>query len=220
MELVIENDVGQDLIQTPPRDVMHGIFPTPVMFDQFPRAFTEEEMNFVNNLEQRPNQGNTTSVDNYVLRHEELSDINKFIQDGLDKFLKQVYAPRHDVKLYVTQSWFNYTESGQYHHKHEHPNSFVSGVLYMNADVDKDKIFFYRNGYQQLKLPTDTYNPFNSESWYFTVGTGGMTLFPSGLTHMVETVEAEGTRISLAFNTFFDGYVGEEKDLTGLRLVK
>jgi uncharacterized protein (TIGR02466 family) len=220
MELVIENDVQQDVIIERQTETMHGIFPTPVMFDNFSRSFTKKEMKFINDLEQRPNMGNTTSVDNYVLRHKELSDINSFIQKCLNKYLKQVYAPRHDVSLYVTQSWVNYTNPGQYHHKHEHPNSFVSGVLYMNADVEKDKIFFYRSGYQQLKLPTDTYNPFNSESWYFTVGTGSIVLFPSGLTHMVETVEAEGTRISLSFNTFFDGYVGEENDLTGLRLKK
>lgn len=220
MELVIDTDVQQDIIIEQQTETLHGIFPTPVMFDSFSRAFTKKEMKFVNSLEQRPNQGNTTSVDNYVLRNKELSDINSFIQKCLNKYLKQVYAPRHDVSLYVTQSWFNYTKPGEYHHKHEHPNSFVSGVLYMNADVEKDKIYFYRNGYQQLKLPTDNFNPFNSESWYFTVSTGNIVLFPSGLTHMVETVQAEGTRISLAFNTFFDGYVGEENDLTGLRLTK
>jgi hypothetical protein len=36
------------------------------------------------------------------------------------------------VTPYITQSWLNYTETNQYHHKHEHPNSLVSGVFYVN----------------------------------------------------------------------------------------
>ena len=46
----------------------------------------------------------------------------------------------------------------------------------------------------------------------------GLILFPSRLTHMVETVKGEDTRISLSFNTFPVGLVGEEMDLTGLKL--
>jgi hypothetical protein len=45
-----------------------------------------------------------------------------------------------------------------------------------------------------------------------------LILFPSSLTHMVQTVESEQTRISLAFNTFPVGHVGDEMDLTGLSL--
>ena len=51
MELVIENDVQQDVIIERPTEVMHGIFPTPVMFDNFSRSFTKKEMKFVNDLE-------------------------------------------------------------------------------------------------------------------------------------------------------------------------
>jgi hypothetical protein len=35
---------------------------------------------------------------------------------------------------------------------------------------------------------------------------------------MVTAVEAEKTRISLSFNTFLKGYIGDEDELTGLRL--
>jgi len=35
---------------------------------------------------------------------------------------------------------------------------------------------------------------------------------------MVETVQGDQTRISLSFNTFPLGVVGEEMDLTGLKL--
>ncbi len=73
-------------------------------------------------------------------------------------------------------------------------------------------------GYQQIKLPTENFNLFNSESWWFEVATGDLMLFPSSLTHMVETVKSDKTRISISFNTFPKGYVGEDLDLTGLHL--
>ena len=111
------------------------------------------------------------------------------------------------VKLYTT---------GEFHHKHEHPNSYLSGVLYINADPEKDKIYFYKNGYKRISLPTNNYNPFNSESWWFSVGTCDMVIFPSYLTHMVEQTESKDTRISIAFNTFLKGYIGEEASLTAL----
>jgi predicted 2-oxoglutarate/Fe(II)-dependent dioxygenase YbiX len=57
----------------------------------------------------------------------------------------------------------------------------------------------------------------NSESWWFEVGAGDLMLFPSSLTHMVETVQGD-ERVSLAFNTFPVGYVGEEESLTALHL--
>ena len=50
------------------------------------------------------------------------------------------------------------------------------------------------------------------------MGTGDLVLFPSSLTHMVETVQGEATRISLSFNTFPVGSIGEGVDLTGLRV--
>jgi uncharacterized protein (TIGR02466 family) len=134
------------------------------------------------------------------------------------EYLAQIYAPMRDVNLRVTQSWCNYTTPGQFHHKHEHPNSFVSGVLYIQSDPKVDRIYFYRSGYQQLKLPTETFNPYNSESWWFESVPGQLILFPSHLTHMVETTRSADTRISLSFNTFPVGQVGSNQELTELLL--
>ena len=182
------------------------------------REFTKKEKDFILGLETRPNQGNTTSKDNNLFDREEMKDVYEFAKESVNKYLQSVYAPKNDVSLYVTQSWANYTQPGGFHHKHAHPNSFVSGVLYIQADPEKDKIYFYRDGYQQLKLPTENYNPYNSESWWFEAIPGQLYLFPSGTTHMVQNTESADTRVSISFNTFLKGYVGEDVDLTGLHL--
>jgi len=198
--------------------MVHNLFPTPVGIYKLDRDLTDEELSFIKGQETRPNMGNTTSVDNALLRNKQMTKLRDFVETSLSDYFTTVYNPKHKVNLRVTQSWANYTEPGQFHHKHEHPNSFVSGVFYPQANRATDKIYFYRSGFQQIKFPPENWNAWNSESWWFEVGTGDLILFPSSLTHMVETVEGDQTRISLSFNTFPVGNIGEEVSLTGLQI--
>ena len=198
--------------------MIHNLFPTPVGIYKLDRDLTEEELDFIKGQETRPNQGNTTSVDNFILGRTELTNLRDFLETKVAEYFATVYNPKHKVNLRITQSWCNYTKPGQFHHKHAHPNSFVSGVFYPQANSETDRIYFYRDGYQMIKLPPEQWNVWNSESWWFEAGTGTLILFPSSLTHMVDTVKGDQTRISLSFNTFPVGAVGEEIDLTGLKL--
>lgn len=198
--------------------MINNLFPTAVGFYELDKPVTEEELQFIKDLETRANDGNATSIDNYLLKSKEMKRIAAFIDKSVQSYFKEVYAPKHEVKPYVTQSWANYTMKGQFHHKHSHPNSVISGVFYVAADATKDRIFFYKDGYQQIKVKTESWNQWNSESWWFEVAAGKAVLFPSHLTHMVETVQAEDTRISIAFNTFLEGIAGDNQNLTELLL--
>jgi hypothetical protein len=40
-----------------------------------------------------------------------------------------------EIDPFVTQSWLNWTKPGQWHHKHSHPNSLYSGVLYLDVEM-------------------------------------------------------------------------------------
>lgn len=197
---------------------VHNLFPTPVGEFHLGRAFTTEESDFVDQQPAHKNMGNTTSDDRYVLTHRTMASLYDFVQSCITEYLNDVYAPKNKVSLRITQSWLNYSKTGEWHHKHNHPNSFISGVLYMKAAKESDKIYFYNEGYRQLELPTENYNVYNSRSWWLPVETGKLMLFPSSLTHSVEQVKSEDTRISLAFNTFLVGNVGQEEILTALYL--
>lgn len=196
---------------------LHGLFAQPVGFFDLGRELSDEEKFFLMELDQRPNTGNRTSANNFVLRDKLMTSLRGWMEDCVAEYFKATTNPKHDVTLRLTQSWVNYSEPGQYHHKHAHPNSFVSGVFYIQTNPN-DKIFFYRDGYSQIKFPPAEWNSWNSESWWFEAITGRLILFPSSLTHMVPTVEGEDVRVSLSFNTFPAGTVGEEMDLTGLKL--
>jgi len=198
--------------------IVHSLFPKPVAQFKLGRDLTEAELSFVKEQKTHNNMGNTTSDNTSLFETREMKDLADFCQQSVDEYFKRIYAPKNDVSLYFTQSWANYTQPGGFHHKHAHPNSFVSGVFYVSADAEKDKIYFYREEYEQLKVPTENWNLHNSESWWFSVGTCDLFLFPSSLTHMVPTTESAQTRISISFNTFLKGYVGQDDSLTGLHL--
>ena len=197
---------------------IHNLFPLPIGFFRLGRDLTPSELSFVMGQDKYPNQGNVTSANRTILKNKEMTDIRDFIENSMLEYFKEVHDPKGDVALYVTQSWANYTDPGQYHHKHAHPNSFISGVFYPQADRSVDKIYFYKSGYERIKVTPQKWNHWNSESWWFEVGAGDLILFPSHLEHMVETKVGNETRVSIAFNTFLKGHIGVDESLTGLQL--
>ena len=200
--------------------VINSIFPTPVYISKLDRELTNKELSFIDKtkFDCNKNEGNITSNDNYILNHKEFKNLKEEIDLKVQDYFNKVLSITDTITPYITQSWLNYTETNQYHHKHEHPNSLVSGVFYINCDEKFDKIKFFNDKYKPIKLEVKEWNVWNSESWWFTVKTGDIILFPSSLTHMVETKEGTNTRISLAFNTFIKGTVGVNKNLTELIL--
>jgi len=200
--------------------IIENLFPTPIGFFKFEEGLTEAQTKFLVEQEQRPNDGNTSSVDKYILKQKKVASLTTFIEKCAHEYLMATINPKFDARLRITQSWLNWTTPGQFHHKHAHPNSLISGCYYVNANKETDKIFFYREGYKRIKFPPVDWNAYNSESWWYPVGTGDIVLFPSELTHMVQPVGGEDTRISIAFNTFPVGHVGDEDELTALYLGK
>jgi len=198
--------------------VLHGLFPTPLIFTNIEREFTKEELEFFDEQGKTTfkNDGNVTSLDNYLMKHDAMSTIKQELTESLQMFLDNIIKPKDDVKPYVTQSWLNYTAENQYHHKHAHPNSFLSFVMYVTADPEKDKITFFTESYKQIKLNPKEFSWYNAEAWYFTVKPGDIVVFPSSLTHMVEQKAGTNTRISLAFNSFLRGSIGDNRSLTEL----
>lgn len=193
-----------------------SLFPTGVGCFQLDRDIKKTEFNFVKKLERRNNTGNFTSLENYVFNNKQLKSLHKFCLDSANTYFKELWKPKEELQIYITQSWINYTSKGQFHHKHAHPNSFISGVFYLNANETSDKIHFVYEKYRQIKVFPTEYNVFNSDSWWLPVNSGKLLLFPSSLEHMVETVTCEDERISLSFNTFLKGPIGQNETLTEL----
>jgi uncharacterized protein (TIGR02466 family) len=198
--------------------IKHNLFPTPVGAFHLDSDLTADELSFIKNLTVRPSQRNMTSVDTDLFEKPELSRIAEFCNRSLKEYFQTIYAPKSDVSPYITHTWANFTHKGQSHHKHEHPNSVVSGVFYVQTVKDLDRLYFFKPGYQQIKITPTEYNLENAESWWLGVKTGLLFLFPSSLSHQVDIVLTDEPRISLSFNTFLKGQLGDEIELTSLHI--
>ena len=199
---------------------IHSIFPTPIYISKLNRDFTPLELKFIDKHKKDyfQNVGNISSNNNYILNEKPFINIKKEIDKRIQDYFQKVISNTNKITPYITQSWLNYTETNQYHHKHKHPNSLVSGVFYINCHKTLDKIKFFKENNTTIKLEIKDWNLWNSETWWFPVNNGDIIMFPSSLTHMVETKQGANTRISLAFNVFIKGSIGSNKDLTELIL--
>ena len=181
---------------------VHPLFPQPVYFSKLERELTKEELKVVDEHKKKTykNKGNITSDNNYVLENKALKNLKKDLNKKVINYFNEVVCTSNSIIPYITQSWINYTETNQFHHKHSHSNSYVSGVFYIDADEEVDKIKFYKRSHPQIMLNPTKYNIFNAKSWWYPVNTGDIILFPSSLEHAVERKKGTNTRISLSFN--------------------
>ena len=197
------------------KSTINNIFPTPIYTTKLDRELTRLELKFVEKIKKESyyNGQNTTSNSNYILNEKPFLNLKKELDLRVKDYFEKVISSTDLVIPFITQSWLNYTEKDQYHPKHSHSNSFVSGVIYINCHKELDKITFFNDSYKTIKPEVKTWNLYNSESWWFPVKTNDIIMFPSSLNHMVETKEGDNTRISLAFNVFVKGIEGSNKDL-------
>jgi len=201
--------------------IIQSLFPEPVYFSKLERALTKEELKTIDAYKAKTykNEGNITSNDSYVLENKPLQNLKKDLNKKVINYFNEVVCTSNSIIPYITQSWINYTETNQFHHKHAHSNSYVSGVFYIDAQKEVDSIIFYKpKADETIELDVTKYNPFNSTSWLFPVETGNIVLFRSFLMHGVDKKKGTNTRISLSFNVFIKGTLGDKKEVTELVL--
>lgn len=197
------------------------LFPIAIGRDKLPKELSKAQYSFLVNQLVRENTGNVNSVNAYVLECEELKELRNDLLDIIRKYFKAVYSPAGNVDVHITQSWVNFTKPGEFHHVHSHNNSFLSGVFYIRSDAETDKIVFHKqeNSGLSIDLPATEWNSYNSKTWWYPVGTGDIILFPSNLVHEVPKTTSDSDRISLAFNVFLKGCIGDYNKLTELKLI-
>ena len=191
---------------------IENLFPEPVgLFDSF-RPLNDSELFYVKKELQstRSNTSNRTSNNSYVLKSQELEELNTFCLNSVSEFTTAIYGTQID--LCIEQSWLNITKENEYHHVHSHPNSIISGVFYIETS-ELDNICFYGSAaYDYQPVPGN--NRWNSQSWWLPTPQGSLVLFKSNLKHGVPLLKKQGDRISLSFNTFFNGAFGDPLNLS------
>jgi uncharacterized protein (TIGR02466 family) len=195
------------------------LFPIAVGRDILGRELTPQEFNYLLKLPTKPNTGNVTSINKYILELPKLAKLKKDLLRSVNEYFKTTVNPVDGIEIYITQSWFNITNNTQYHHLHNHPNSYISGVFYVSGEGEADKISFSTpHRPYLLDINFNGWNLSNSKTWWLPANTGDIVMFPSTLEHYVLTPTSSTPRMSIAFNTFLRGNLGNNDDATTLNL--
>lgn len=155
-------------------------------------------------LEYRPNVSNLASVNSQVLDLPALGRLKSSIQECIDAVNQTVYGL---AGIRITQSWASRMTSGMQHHLHVHPNSFVSGVVFLTDS--KANICFSVDDMWHSCLPgiqLEEQRP--AITFKERTIAGKLLIFPSTLRHCVEKNEDSQERLTISFNTFIQGTVG------------
>ncbi len=197
-----------------------SLFPTPVL--SYNVEIGDKERLFL--LEQYPdnvmvNAGNLMSKDLYILNNPEVQELNKKLLFLVNNAFTHIHSPTSGCNLNITQSWLNFTGKDQYHHRHLHPNSFLSAVLYLQT-TKEDSITFYRPSpvSDNYEIQSFYHGPFNSMLWRVPVRDNLLLVFPSTLPHSVSNVTHDTLRVSLSFNSYLKGELGSPQRLNHLIL--
>jgi|TARA_R100000027_G_scaffold44189_1_gene33272 uncharacterized protein (TIGR02466 family) len=164
------------------------------------------------------------SANKKILLEDKFSTLKAQIEGYIDYYLYEALALAQGTAVHAS-SWINLHRKGDYAVKHMHPNSFVSGVLYLNLPENGGGKIYLHSPQEVSTFKTCTldpmikdYNILNSKTWNFHPEEGLLLLFPSHLSHSTDTnVELEN-RYSLAFNYFMKGALGDDATTSYLEL--
>ena len=92
----------------------------------------------------------------------------------------------------------------------------ISGVWYPQIHEQLPPIEFRNRSQRDVVLSIQRYNTFNSQTFLLPIKRGELILFPSNLTHGVPPNQSDEERISLSFNTWPKGSLGDISSLTFL----
>ena len=206
------------------QDQLLQLFPTPLLICPCPFNYDKE----LEWIKKQPNRKdckkigfngeflNRQSEDTFVLDKPELSRVRQFIEVKLKEYVVKIMGSNSE--MVITQSWFNKNNKGESHHEHTHQNSMISGVWYPQIHEKLPPIQFKIGHPRDVSLPVEKFNHFNSSQYMLPMKMGELILFPSHLQHCVPANQSDEERISLSFNTWCKGNLGDKESLTYLPL--
>jgi uncharacterized protein (TIGR02466 family) len=197
---------------------IYPLFPTVVYKNKLERKLTSEELNFIYSSEVfHQSLGNEISTNNWILENSILTQLKNDLMEHVNIYLNEIMMV--EAELYITNSWINVTGYQKQHALHNHNNSIISGVFYVDAADSQPSITFNKmNPPFFLHMKAKDYTIFNSMEWNIPIENNTIIVFPSQCYHFVKPNLTENQRISIAFNTFVRGNIGGDAEGADLNL--
>lgn len=197
------------------------LFPVPAVWENLAGKVDEREIQAILDASSEKakwhlNQGKNYLHPDWYILDKYAPNLKKTITDKVNWYLREVWG--ENGKMRVTISWVNYNPPNTRHHKHSHPNSIFSGCFYIDTPPDAGAIIISNPNRKQFYAEPigGEKNKYTSSIFGFRPDKYDLYMFPSWLDHEVEMNKSNGTRISLAFNTFYTGKLGKLEEATEL----
>jgi uncharacterized protein (TIGR02466 family) len=196
-----------------------NIFSTPLVIESKMYNIKDTELNYLKSLPLRKSENNSISENIFILENNNLSELTKMIDYYIKNYVSNVLEITNEVVR--TQSWLAVSKKGQSHHQHEHPNTFISAVFYVDCKSG-DLILKRQNSVIQdgfnFNYGIKQFNPSNCGKWTVPARTGDLVIFPGWVTHYTTENENDEDRIILGVNYFLKGTIGSEKSVDLLNI--
>lgn len=204
------------------KDKLLQLWPTPIQISQYEEDYSKElawcrQQEFRKGKDISPYL-NVQSEDTFILDQPELWKIKRWIESKIDYYISTILQSSDE--LHITQSWLNISGHNKSHTPHTHTNSLISGVWYPSVDNNNTSIELMRYHVRDIELEIKEWNTINSSIYSLPLVSGQLLLFPSSLVHGAPANLSGKERLSLAFNTWPKGNLGNERHLNYLPLNK
>ncbi len=185
-----------------------NLFPSPVhIFDT--DGFDEFKNNLIDyayKLREEDSKGfNISNRHGWQSRGFDLTNMNDLLHGTILQGLSSFPSIKNTTEMRAS-AWININGPGAYNILHSHPNSHLSGVMWIKAPKDCGVISFDNPNGHQTYTEINSYNQeFNDQffihhSYWLPPIEGRMIIFPSHLQHEVKENNSNEDRISVSFN--------------------
>ena len=152
------------------------------------------------------NQNGWQSKTHFYVDNESFSKYADYIFPRIKTLIFEYYCQPFEL----LNMWLNVNPKGAYNITHTHPNSDLSGVLWIDSEplLSGNIVFNHPNAHAQYNVISalkDEYKEkyFISNTYFFSPDPGKMIIFPSNVSHYVEENQSTLSRISISFNLRF-----------------
>jgi uncharacterized protein (TIGR02466 family) len=208
---------------------IYNIFPTPVYVIKREKELSTSDMECIRIEGEKKNYQRTNKTEKYDSNpydthffDTKLNSLKVFIEQNINTYVSEVITPKNkELDFYITQSWVNVLKPGENLNTHHHANSLISGSFYVSV-AKGDAITFTRPSlelHNAIVVTPEKFHTWNDTQMDFMAENNLLLLWPSRMMHSTrDNPERTTDRISIAFNVFVRGVLGEADHLNELKL--
>jgi len=163
--------------------IKFSLFPTLVLY--FPEFINSKECNKIFKLLKTKKLYDHHTVIKGKSTHGYATNILSEISIDLNKPVKE-YSDQSRIQITnkINDSWFNIQDKESVLKEHIHPNSILSGGLFINVGKKASKLYFHNpNPFVSYTKKKEPLNDYSYDWYFFNPKKGDLIIFPSWLKH-------------------------------------